>query len=1531
MADKGYINVGTVQTIGKFIMDRNETASDNKSLSYHRNGMFQTVKNTELFATNEPANLECITLPYPNYYGSIKLTGAERFLVFTGDNVSNSEIGIIDLTTCTYQKVVNSSCLNFRRGHNPITGALRVNADGEEEVIFVDGYNSDKFLNLSKIPYKYTIDETTTCRVKEFNDELDCDGLLLNPNISIPCLSITKGSSGSLPDGVYFLSVAYTINDVKFTDYMSKSLPYQINNKAGFNSLSVQLSNLDRAFDKYQLLLTGVVEGITTHKIIGVFSTSQDYVNISDWENVEYQDGIPSTELTNDKVIYDNTGIISSNLDTLFRADIKKKKVLNYQQQAFNIIPKYIVKQVPLKYYKEGGDDIGYFRNEIYRFGIVWYYKTGDKTKKSHISGPKAKASDLSIVTGKDKFEKDARFFYQVYNTASPMRRVSGSTEIVGEGNLGFWQSDNRYDDDVEIYGDRACTNIIDCMMPDEEKVPRYSVIDGEIYINIIGVRFEDIEHPRDEDGNYIEGLSHYEIVRSERDENNSRIVARGIVTNMGGYKNRQNREILYSNFPYNDLSPNQYLSKKQTYKKGNKERNFTPLDTFYPDKFTFYSPNGNYFGRRSFAGTYLQFETEESGTVEGYFEEPYKHPRFKLLTNFSLYVSLVIGAAETWILATGNKKVTKNQKGTDTLGRTQGTTVSGQTTSTGSVFPTTVTTFEENFLSIPRWRDDLKNSTPAERPLVIVKNALKTLISLGAFVFKTAVFASEVVNAIRDFSSYEQYARQYNSQCLYTSQKRVLKGNKRRAFLKQPFYLDNGIHSSGNYSINNGGRNSTVFMEIEEEVPYPVGDNSRKTMSQFGLKSKDAEQIVTSNSSVYYTSVMRYNPNQYGSLNVNSSVKIHTCPVAIDMNINDANQIMYNSPNFFGGDCIIAEQTHVNKCPLFKQNLSNTNFNDGIPYDYRLYNNIAYPRYWIDTTEYNMGELVNIFGKSKPTSQKLPNQKFNLDLPNSTKNEWIEKDQVFYLSVNGVIRYIAEVPYNISYRKHDLEADNEIYQPHYSDEQQDLSYIFRADIIKKPEAFLLDSSYRYLSQIYNFSDHLLKIPKIQEREENTVIYSLPTTNNTLYSNWRYFLPLNRFTFDKRDFGRLTGVHTLDNQRMVFLFSQAGPYVSPGRSVLELKDQTVVIGDGGVFAQIPMPVVSSDVAYGSNHDRYAFVKTQFGPFYVSEYQGKIFGFADKLEEITRDGWHKWGAEFLPLKFKQYFPEWEGIHNPLHGVGYQTVFDNIFETVYFIKKDYIPRKGVTLDATTQEFKFEGLPVALGDSEYFEDVSLTLSYAPSFKSFVSFHDWTPDGVIQQERHFSTVKDGKVWKHNVRKDLFCNFYGEDKPYQIGIINSTGQSVQWLQSVEIYSEFYKYKTNELDRYHLLNEFFDWALIYNSEQSSGLMKLTDASGTRFKSVEFPKIFGNHYIEIPYIKTENKYRFNDFYDYTKERQTDKQPIITKPNGVDFIINQPGIDFTIRRPPRFRHYWNNFWLSKEICGSTHIITKFLNTKLTYSPR
>ncbi len=1560
MADNKTVNIVQNNIMKGIQKDLNDTLVNEQILTHHRNGMFQTINGDLVFATNEPATLECIKLPY-KYNGSVKLR-ENKYLVFSSDG-TDSEIGIANTKYCTYEKLVNNSCLNFNNYYQ-ITGFVRINSDDEEEVIFVDGINPDRIINTSSVPYKYKFDDDE-CKTKIFTDELDCDELRLNPKIKIPCISVSKRNQGNLPNGMYSVAIAYLVDSQRFTDYMSLTTPEFINKEIGDSSLSLKISNLDRNFDQYQIMLIGTVNGTTTNKIIGKFSTTQESVTISDWINENYQDGIPATELTVTKTNYDNTGLLAANSQYLMRADIKRKSKLNYQKQAFNIKAKYVVYQVPLNYYKENGENIGYWRDENYNFVIRFFWDDGEPTEHFHIGGRLATTDDKGLATGADVFEltsqeecdvKTTIENWQVFNTAGDLEKVTNSFQcnarIIGYGEMGYHESTDHYPDDKTIFGEYACTPIRYHRMPDETKVPRYSVINGEIYINILGVQFYEIEKPKDENGIVIPNIIGYEIMRSERDESNKTVKSRGIFTNMLGYTDVNEREVVFSNFPYNCLEPNQFLSKTQTYRKGDQEFGFTPLDKVYDDKFTYYTPYGNYFGRERLSN-YFQIETEEIGTAIGFFEKTYQHPEQKLLTDHSYWVAAALGFIEKMLVIIGKTSHTSLVTSGEALG--QSNHKDGYTTLQDSYDLKTV----DDLLSfdvIGYTAALIASSVSATgvfsnvgkftRILSVIKAALTILASVAVkipySILMGAKLATETLNNIKNLSGYHQYAYQFNSSATYNEQIPVEKGNKRRKVLRQPFYLDNGIHSIGDIHINNGGRNSSVFVELEKTLKFPkVADTSRATVSQLQLKPENMTKKIETTTSVFYVTNKQANPNQYNTIENVKPVKMHGCVFYFTPKTDTDTSENYNSDVLFGGDCIIYMQSHLNKFPIFRQNLSGTNYPPGFEYDYRLYNNAGYARYWMDSTQFDMDSFFKEIKNIIPSKSRLPDQKYNLDGPSEGEDSWIVKDQFMYTSVNGVFNYIVETDYNIAFRDSKQEGDGtNIYQPHYSENQTDLSYIFRADLLPKPEHFSLDPSYRFLNQNQVFSQQLVVFPKSNVREKNSISYSLPAFTGQKVNNWRYFLPRNYFSFDERDYGKLTGIHALDQDKVIFLFSSASPFVSLGRDQLEtLNGRNVTIGDAGLFAQTPRELMHTDVAYGSNHDKLAFTSNQFGHFYVSRNQGKIFNFTNSLDEISRNGLHQWCAKYMPLYIEKDFPDYPYLDNPTTGVGYLISFDNVYETIYISKRDYKIKdewKGkIEYNKENNKFILQGLEVALDEVAYFDNASWTLSYNYPSKAFTSYHDWHPDAIIQGESHFISVKGNKLWKHNERCDLFCNYYDKDYPYELEFAISTNSMVNILQSIEYEQEAYQYRNECRDRYHNYTETFNRAIVYNTEQTSGLLNLKDATNLRYSHKFYPVFNGNSSSDIAYVKAENKFRFNEFRDYTADRGRDgmnqRHLFITKPNGYERALNPPNIDYQQKYAPRMRHYLNKVWLAKDVSDNVQLITKFASTKLQISSR
>ena len=168
------------------IKDVDPSMMNQQNVSHARNAILGSVGKNP-FYSNEPSNLKCVSFPY-KFNGSVSLKD-NRFVIFSSDN-TNNEIGIADLTNCTYTKLVNNKCLNLNNNFI-VTGIYKQNTDGEDIILFNDDYNPTRILNISTIPYIFAEDDNE-CKTKIYTNELDCEELLLFPKLSFPNITTNK-------------------------------------------------------------------------------------------------------------------------------------------------------------------------------------------------------------------------------------------------------------------------------------------------------------------------------------------------------------------------------------------------------------------------------------------------------------------------------------------------------------------------------------------------------------------------------------------------------------------------------------------------------------------------------------------------------------------------------------------------------------------------------------------------------------------------------------------------------------------------------------------------------------------------------------------------------------------------------------------------------------------------------------------------------------------------------------------------------------------------------------------------------------------------------------------------------------------------------------------------------------------------------------------------------------------------------------------------------------------------------------------
>jgi hypothetical protein len=440
---------------------------------------------------------------------------------------------------------------------------------------------------------------------------------------------------------------------------------------------------------------------------------------------------------------------------------------------------------------------------------------------------------------------------------------------------------------------------------------------------------------------------------------------------------------------------------------------------------------------------------------------------------------------------------------------------------------------------------------------------------------------------------------------------------------------------------------------------------------------------------------------------------------------------------------------------------------------------------------------------------------------------------------------------------------------------------------------------------------------------------------------------------------------------MLFTFPTTAPLFYQGIDTLQtLSGKKVTIGDGGLFSNPPQSSSNSESSfeYGSSQNIRSVLYTPAGLFYASMNQGKIFSYGEGLKEISQNGLKWWFTLFLPYKLILDFPDYPHIDNPVAGIGVQTMYDNKDSILYFSKKDYQLKSGlgkVSYNSIKDRFNYVGTDYPLGHPDIFDDASWTVSFDPKLQVFISYHDWHPNLSLSSKSNIFSIKDNTIWKHNDTCNDFCNFYDVQYPFEIEYPINTGHTTTVVKSFEYILECYKHsQLNCVDQFQVLDENFNQAVVYNNEQVSGYLNLNIFPKNNVTlSLTYPKLNQSNLssFDILFSKEENKYRFNQFWDITKDRgefpiNSGYPPLgplvpnttvllgnypqeftwITGPNGYVKTLNANNLNYTKPEMQRkkFRNYLNFLFLSKlatDTNRDVNFILQIINSKNQASPR
>lgn len=1239
--------INSVNAFNKgMVKDLNDTYIGEGLWTHARNAVNNSHLGESGVLGNEQSNVLCASAPY-DIIGVLDIKPGEWLIYSTND--TDSEIGILTEHDCKYTKLVNDRCLGFKKT-NLITGAVKMNYDCTYSAYWADDLNADRWINLTNIPYKYTLvpePGNPTCIVKKYTTFLDCDRLLLHPHLIAPCMSLRKArGAGQLPNGAYQVAIAYSVNGVRVTDYFTPSnvqTLFSHENVSG--SLELNISELDEQFDEFELVMVANIANNTTARKIGLYSTSQRTIMLDNYSaSLEV---VPVQLLPLLNPVYEKSHKMFTLNGYLLRSGVTTKPDFNYQPLANKINTKWVSVEYPSDYYVNGGHLTSYLRDEQYAFFIRWIYNTGHKSASYHIPGRLAQPSDRVALSPTDQDIVDVtveREYWQAHNTATvtrilPSNVVEDNGLAIAEGDMGYWESTEKYPaDKPQIWGDLCGRPIRHHKFPDtytdgSDTTNLYN--QGGDKIRILGVRFENIEHPLDINGNPITEIVGYEILRGTR-EGNRTIVAKGLINNMRQYNiPGQARKGLYQNYPFNDLGPDryhEYFSNQDNFIKSGRAFDNTTSDAlveYRKDMFSFHSPETNF--RNPYLSTYeLKMHHVAHGTMEGRFKYVYKHPEVKLLTNFAMVTASVLAG-----LALANS-------------------ITSQT-------PITIGGTDNVPMGIPMTPGVSESTNPLTgNPfLAAAQIALAAAFVIEAFNMINETVLQTIVTLVKE----RQYALQMDAVGDYNLSAENVKGNVRRR-IKRSNYVDPTLMQfGGSHRINNLFRNRFVGVEVDREIANPsVNDGSRKLLSEV---SENIGESYYAPISSYYASLKVDFQNQYGQLGNISQVPVTSCVYKTTAQ----KKIKHASPVLFGGDVYINRFTEKNTMSFFNTNACGLPNNSS--FDYRLGVNIPYPRYWVDSNK-----LEGLFSPSNGGILNLPTDHRRLNFKN-LGGLFSVNGAYFYLFNSGIREFFCESEINLAQRDWG-ERMSERHYDRYTFTSTD--ELLRSDIIQTGNYFKYDYSLSLTKFIHQYGSWGFILPNSYDpyvsstcfaNREKRVLYSLQQQSEGKRDNWRAYLVNNYKDFNSR----VTAIKGINKTGAIILYENAEPTQFVGVDQLQTDAGTkITIGDGGLFNQALQSLVNADdtIQYGSCLSGRSVVNTPHGMFYVSQQNGKIMLYSGGgIDEISRNGLNFWFQQHLPSKLLQRFPNYQWIDNPVAGIGTQTVYDSQYELVYFSKRDYIP--------------------------------------------------------------------------------------------------------------------------------------------------------------------------------------------------------------------------------------------------------------------
>lgn len=1335
-------------------------------------------------------------------------------------------------------------------------------------------------------------------------------------------------------------------------------------------AIPVEFSNLDTRYEYFNLAVIKTIQGTPTYEVIATLPIStKNYL----YTGREITKLLSIDKLMGLYPDYYNSKTITSANNYLIRGNMSTQDEINYQPIANLIELEWVCVRKkadtfettyknPLMsvYFK------GYQRGEVYPFGIQFLLSNGKKSSVFHIPGRNPLPEELFEYTPSNiPEEQSCNFFelnstgecnnnnqtkikhWEVYDTATITDRVDEENldpcfdGVVVKGEFAYWESTDTYPCNSKVWGSLAGKPIRHHKFPtnntfhhhnqpyDNQKKP---TVDSNpelfyemenVYIYPMGVQLkfdldfylkQSIEKNfiTEEEANLIVG---YEIVRGDRTGNKS-VIAKGLFYNMQYYsdKNPANNnllQIMYPNYPFNDLSKDPYLNQTKGIAEDDIKVYIEGTDN--PGYSSSSNINMGTLGN-PYSTVFVIPETIEAGKKLTIYYTSYIDGISGLPISYGMQVYIDEGEEPTELFAITNEFPKENTS--LPLNYDNIFTFNSPDTSFKNPFIGTNVEFHSIEFGLAKGRFDLVEGHPRLKP---AKRSDSTNYALA-------------YKGIGDYNTYSP----------------IKINNLRRRISDSGYLLGGNITKLPNTknTINNRFRESSVGIRLNCNIDPPkwellnphlsngITDGSRYILSNSGLCSsctyiiddrggqkKDTKTIDSQCTeaykwiSAYYGSLKTKIPNQYGQIDTIKYVLTGQYHQSTDIPV-----------PIFGGDTFITRFSLKRKNAFYRVNFINQS-PVGITYKGSKYANLLTPKYYL------VNEKGGFAGLNEYVVEKNASQ---LDCSSEKAKN---KNGFFYLFSTGIQHFFVESEINTELRYSGENLQDTFYPKLKNTNVWDWMEETKVPIIH-------DNSYLYNfdyskpnteEALFTQAPDFVPNSKCKNTHPRRIVYSKQNPQESTTDNWLVFPGNNYYDIDSY-MGSIIDLEALDTYRIICR-CENGSMIFNAYDTLQLEETSVSVGTGGMFSERPKTFAETDTGYAGSQNKYAFNNTKHGCFFLDEKRTAVFNYSSQLEEISTNGLKEWFNENIPFNIKKQFPQ-INTDNPYNGVGFSSGFDDRFDLWFLTKKDYILKDLTYL----KDFKYDNNNnltlnyklVDFSDEKMWEEVSWTVSYSPLYKAWISFHSFFPNYYIDYIKKFFTSDSSQILYEHWDKFSFQKYYDKLTPFEVTITTGQEQEVNILQSIEYNLKVQKYLNgNYQDLYENHDINFNKSIISTDNQSSGLLNLIKKDNQNpFQSLEYPKINTNS-LDILYSKVEgHQYRINQFADLVLDKTNNISIFDHSKNGVDKVPNNiqyEKINNLILENQKFRNEFFDITLINDKESEYKFILKLLLNKTLKSFR